>query len=118
MTLNRKPKVFPHIALNAQFISDQAGYRSAGVSNYAPVAPRQWGLHAEGATAHCFTASSTPTGLPAPGVHWHRRACCWSGRWRASAGNRGAPAASAQLQPDLIHGLMNVLPWRRGYPGS
>ena len=57
------------IALNAQLISAQEGYRSAGVSNYSRRLCRALGeLRAAEATPHDFTAFVHVNNLAAPGL--------------------------------------------------
>lgn len=105
------------IALDAQLIATQPGYRSAGVSTYSLQLLRALGtLRREGATAHGFTAyvndaalridgvelarTALPLDRPLPRILWEQTLLPWEARGAA-----------------LLHGLVNVLPLAARVPG-
>ncbi|MBP8292452.1 MAG: glycosyltransferase family 4 protein [Caldilineaceae bacterium] len=101
-----------HIALNAQLISAQESYRSAGVSNYSRQLCRSLGeLNAAGATAHEFVVLAHVDNLAAPGLavapapHLLERPLARI-VWEQTA----LPLLLARGGFDLVHGLVNMLP--------
>lgn len=108
-----------NICFNAHLISDQSGYRGAGVNNYGRQLLAALGQAAlAGATNHKFTAFvHTPT-LSLPGVELvvgssllERPAARIA--WEQTA----LPLALARRKADLVHGLVNVLPLGTRVPG-
>jgi glycosyltransferase involved in cell wall biosynthesis len=100
------------IALNAQLISAQETYRSAGVSNYSRQLCRGLGeLSAAGATAHEFVALAHVGALAAPGLavvpapHLLERPLA-----RIAWEQTVLPVLLARGRFDLVHGLVNMLP--------
>ncbi len=108
-----------NICLNAQLISDQAGYRGAGVNNYGRQLLAALGQAAlAGKTEHRFTAFVHTPALSAPGVHLvmgspllERPAARIA--WEQTV----LPLALAQRQAHVVHGLVNVLPLGTRVPG-
>lgn len=107
-----------HAVLNAQLLSDQAGYRSAGMSNYVrnllaalgPLAADDpaWRLTALThtpafrASGIAIRATSLPLERPAARIAWEQLAL---------------PRLLRKLDADLVHGLVNVLPLATTVPG-
>lgn len=107
-----------HVVLNAQLISAQQSYRSAGVSNYSrhllaalgPVATDDPSLrltaltHAPAFSVPGVTPYSTalPLDRPAARIAWEQLVL---------------PRLLHHLKADLVHGLVNVLPLASGVPG-
>ena len=101
-----------HICLNAQLISDQSGYRGAGVNNYARQLLAALGEAVQdGRTKHRFTAFVHTPNLLSPGVD-----LVVSGPLLERPAARIAweqtvlPPALARHRADAVHGLVNVLP--------
>jgi glycosyltransferase involved in cell wall biosynthesis len=108
-----------HVVINAQLLSTTQSYRSAGVSNYSRhllqhlgqavqlpgTAPRltafvnDRSFHADGVTVAC-----SPSVVQKPTVRIAWEQCV-------------LPLRLRQLQADLVHGLVNVLPLFTGVPG-
>ncbi|MFN8490359.1 MAG: glycosyltransferase family 1 protein [Caldilineaceae bacterium] len=108
-----------HIAINAQLLSDEATYRGAGVSNYSRHLLTHLGQCAvTKGTALRFTAfvntahfradgialvkTRLPLAQPLPRVVWEQSVL---------------PVKLHQMQADLVHGLVNVLPLATKIPG-
>lgn len=100
------------IALNAQLISAQAGYRGAGVSNYSRQLCRALGeLGRTGATRHDFAAFAHVDDLAAPGLHVHRSPRLLENPLARIAWEQTVlPGLLARGRFDLVHGLVNMLP--------
>ena len=107
------------IALNAQLLSDQEGYRGAGVSNYSRQLLRALGELVEaGATPHRFTAFVNARDFRADGISLTRTQFPLHRPLARIAWEQTALPLQLQRQPfDLIHGLMNVLPIATTTPG-
>jgi glycosyltransferase involved in cell wall biosynthesis len=101
-----------HICVNAQLISDQAGYRGAGVNNYGRQLLKALGSAAlAGKTEHRFTAFVHTPDLVIPGVELivgnpllERPAARIA--WEQTV----LPVALARRKAQVVHGLVNVLP--------
>lgn len=108
-----------NICLNAQLISDQSGYRGAGVNNYARQLLAALGEAVQnGSTAHRFTAFVHTPDLIIPGIELivsgpllERPAARIA--WEQTA----LPLALARHGADAVHGLVNVLPLATRTPG-
>jgi glycosyltransferase involved in cell wall biosynthesis len=108
-----------NICLNAQLISDQSGYRGAGVNNYSRQLLAALGQAAlDGRTEHRFTAFVHTPDLTVPGVDLlmgspllERPAARIV--WEQTV----LPAALARRKADVVHGLVNVLPLASRAPG-
>lgn len=108
-----------NIYLNAQLISDQEGYRSAGVSNYARQLLLALGqARAAGRIDHRLVAFVNARSLTVPGVELVRtrlpldRPLARIG-WEQTL----LPAQLLGQGPGLVHGLVNVLPLATRLPG-
>ncbi len=100
------------IVLNATLLDATATFRSAGVSQYmrrtlrglaraAAAQPAAWDLQ----------AFVTDPGDPVPGIRWRPVGAARHGRGpRVAWEQTGLPWALQRMQPDLFHGLVNVLP--------
>ena len=108
-----------HIAIDAQLLNTDRGYRSAGVSNYSRQLLAELGrLALAGPTAIDLTAYVSTPSFEAPGVqivytgrlfqHPAARAL-WEQMW--------LPRQVQADRADLVHGLVNVLPLATGTPG-
>lgn len=108
-----------HIALNAQLISGQAGYRGAGVNHYARQLAAALGrAAAAGETGHRFTAFVHTDGLALPGVELVMASPLLERPvarivWEQTL----LPLALAQREAQAVHGLVNVLPLATRLPG-
>lgn len=107
-----------HAVLNAQLLSDQAGYRSAGMSNYirnllaalGPLAADNpaWRLtaltHTPAFSAQgiAIRVAALPLERPAARIAWEQLVL---------------PRLLHKLDADLVHGLVNVLPLATAVPG-
>ncbi len=108
-----------HVALNAQLLSTQSTYRSAGVSNYCRHLVQTLGQVAmtQGSAPH-FTAFVNAADFTAPGVE-----LAVGPRLLAHPPVRIAweqlllPRELRRRQADLVHGLVNVLPLATSTPG-
>ena len=108
-----------NICLNAQLISDHAGYRGAGVNTYSRQLLAALGQAAlAGETDHRFTAFVHTPALNAPGVELvmgnrllERPAVRIA--WEQTA----LPFALARRRAAVVHGLVNVLPLGTRVPG-
>lgn len=106
-----------HVALDAQLIATDAGYRSAGVSAYSLNLLRALGrMRSTGATRHLFTAYVNARGFRTPGIDVVTSDLPLQRPlarilWEQTA----FPIAS--VYADVAHGLVNVLPLARSGPG-
>ena len=107
------------IAVNAQLISDQAGYRGAGVNNYGRQLLRALGQAAlAGQTEHKIKAFVHAPGLQIPGVELVRSRMPLERPearivWEQSL----LPGELARHNAQVVHGLVNVLPLATRVPG-
>lgn len=108
-----------NICVNAQLISDQAGYRGAGVNNYGRQLLQALGRAAlAGQTEHQFTAFVHAAGLHMPGVDLVRSRLPLERPEARIAWEQGVlPLELAQHKADIVHGLVNVLPLATRVPG-
>ncbi len=113
-----------NICLNAQLISDQAGYRAAGVSSYSRqllYALGQAALHEaaqNGQTGHRFTAFVHTPGLRVPGVTLvASRLPLEQPAARIVWEQSVLPLELARRRAQVVHGLVNVLPLATAVPG-
>ncbi len=107
------------IVLNATLLDASATFRSAGVNRYlrrtlrglaqaAAAQPAGWDLQA-------FVIAP---GAPVPGIEFLSVAAAPGGRGRRVVWEHtGLPLTLHRMQPDLFHGLVNVLPLRTPCPG-
>ncbi len=108
-----------HVGINAQLISSTSSYRSAGVSNYSRHLLAALGeLVQEGATDHRFTAFLHAEDVHAPGVELRLGSAqleqpAMRIAWEQSV----LPWKLKQIQADVVHGLVNILPLRTQKPG-
>ncbi len=108
-----------HIAINAQLLSDQASYRGAGVSNYSRHLLQHLGeLVGQHGTEHHFTAFVNTPAFRADGMaldvtHWPLQQPLARIAWEQLI----LPLKLRQMQADLVHGLVNVLPLTTNKPG-
>lgn len=107
------------IALNAQLVSAQESYRSAGVSNYSRQICSALGeLRTAGATPHDFAAFAHVDNLTAPGLKVVPTPAVLERPLARIAWEQTAlPAALARGRFDLVHGLVNMLPLATATPG-
>ncbi len=103
-----------NIALNAQLISPQAGYRGAGVNNYARRLLHALGDEAlAGRTDHRFLAFVHTPDLDLPGVKLVTTSLPLERPEARIAWEQALlPAELVRHQAGLVHGLVNVLPLR------
>ncbi len=108
-----------NVAINAQLISDQAGYRGAGVNNYGRQLLRALGQAAlVGQTEHQFTAFVHAAGLQAPGVALVRSRLPLERPEARIIWEQGVlPLELARRKAQVVHGLVNVLPLATPVPG-
>jgi glycosyltransferase involved in cell wall biosynthesis len=108
-----------NICLNAQLISGQAGYRGAGVNNYARQLLAALGdLAQQGQAPHHFTAFVHTESLHTAGVTLaHTRLPLERPAARIAWEQTLLPLELARRHANLIHGLVNVLPLATHVPG-
>jgi glycosyltransferase involved in cell wall biosynthesis len=108
-----------HVGINAQLISSASNYRSAGVSNYSRHLLAALGeLVQEGITSHHFTAFLHAEDVHAPGIELRRGNAQLEQPAMRIAWEQGVlPWKLKQIQADVVHGLVNVLPLRTQKPG-
>src|SRR5215213_11431622 len=108
-----------NVCLNAQLISNQSGYRGAGVNNYGRQLLWELGKAAfAGQTEHRFTAFVHAAKLQVPGVELvqsHLPLELPEARiaWEQSL----LPLELVRHRAHIVHGLVNVLPLATGVPG-
>lgn len=108
-----------HIAINAQLLSDQSSYRGAGVSNYSRHLLQSIGeLAGQSGTAQQYTAFIHTNNFCANGItlqvtRWPLARPLARIAWEQSL----LPLKLRQMQADLVHGLVNVLPLATKVPG-
>ena len=107
-----------HVVLNAQLISAQQSYRSAGMSNYSRSLLAALGPLAAADTRLRLTALTHTADMRVPGVDvratslpLHRPAA------RIAWEQLVLPRLLHSLDADLVHGLVNVLPLVSTVPG-
>jgi glycosyltransferase involved in cell wall biosynthesis len=108
-----------NVCVNAQLISDQAGYRGAGVNNYGRQLLRALGQAAlAGQTEHQVTAFVHAVGLQTPGVELVR-SCLPLERPEARIAweQTVLPLELVRYKAQVVHGLVNVLPLATRVPG-
>ncbi len=108
-----------NICVNAQLISDQSGYRGAGVNNYGRQLLRALGeaVLAE-QTEHVFTAFVHAADLHIPGVELVRsRLPLERPEARIAWEQSLLPVELARYKAQVVHGLVNVLPLAPRLPG-
>ena len=104
-----------HIAINAHLLNRKESYRGAGVSNYSLNLLTALGAEPGG---HRFTAFVNDPDFNVENVTFRR-----SGQFLAKPVARilweqtALPLALKQIEADLIHGLVNVLPLTTKLPG-
>ena len=114
----------PHVLINAQLLSTDANYRSAGVSQYSRNLVRELGVLADSEKSdYRLSAFTSAERFHVPGVQIYRDDLLPFRRgihnpierilWEQTRLNRHA----ANMHVDLIHGLVNVLPLRSPVPG-
>jgi len=107
-----------HVVLNAQLLSDQAGYRSAGMSNYTRSLLAALGPLAAGDPAWRLTALTHTPGFDVAGVAAHvTHRLLERPAARIAWEQIVLPQLLRQLNADLVHGLVNVLPLATSVPG-
>lgn len=111
------------VALNAQLISDQVGYRSAGVSTYSAELVRALGELAleerkRGSSPWEFSAYLHVNSFDAPGVRLIRSPrLLEQPTARILWEQTRLPLHLRRQRADLVHGLVNVLPLAAPCPG-
>jgi len=117
--INSQFSITMHIAINAQLLSDEATYRGAGVSNYSRHLLHQLGkLTVAQGTTDQYTAFVNTTSFQADGVGLVTTRLPLAQPlariiWEQSI----LPLRLRQIQADLVHGLVNVLPLTTKVPG-
>jgi glycosyltransferase involved in cell wall biosynthesis len=108
-----------NICVNAQLISDQSGYRGAGVNNYGRQLLRALGEAALAEqTEHVFTAFVHAARLHIPGVELVRsRLPLERPEARIAWEQSVLPVELARYKAQVVHGLVNVLPLAPRLPG-
>jgi glycosyltransferase involved in cell wall biosynthesis len=108
-----------NVCLNAQLISDQSGYRGAGVNNYGRQLLRALGKAAlVGQTQHRFTAFVHTAKLEAPGVELvQSRLPLERPEARIAWEQSVLPLELVRHKAQIVHGLVNALPLATGVPG-
>ncbi len=107
-----------HVVLNAQLISTERSYRSAGVSGYSRHLLRALGSIAAGDETLQLTALRTVPDLPEDGVHTHASPLpLYFPPARIAWEQLVLPGLLHHLHADLVHGLVNVLPLASNKPG-
>jgi glycosyltransferase involved in cell wall biosynthesis len=107
-----------HIAINAHLLSDHAGYRSAGVSNYSRHLLTALGQVAVASSDLRLTAFAHARSFAASGVtvRWGSPRLehpLWRIAWEQTA----LPWELIALRAHVVHGLVNVLPLTARCPG-
>ena len=108
-----------NVCVNAQLISDQAGYRGAGVNNYGRQLLRALGQAVlAGQTEHRVTAFVHAAEFQAPGVQLVRsRLPLERPQARIAWEQAVLPLELLRHKAQLVHGLVNVLPLASRVPG-
>jgi glycosyltransferase involved in cell wall biosynthesis len=108
-----------HIGLNAQLISDQAGYRGAGVNNYGRQLLAALGQAAlDRDTDHRFTAFVHTSGLNIAGINLAVGSPLLERPAARIAWEQAVlPFELAHRRAGAVHGLVNVLPLASRLPG-
>lgn len=108
-----------HIGINAQLLSTQSTYRSAGVSNYSAHLLRHLGVLAlHPGTDLSLTAFINAQGFKAPGVDLvASRLPLQRPQARILWEQSTLPVELRRRNVDLVHGLVNVLPLTAPTPG-
>ena len=108
-----------HIALNAQLLSAQSGYRNAGVSNYSRHLLLALGQLAQcKVTPHRLSAFVHTPAFAAPGVELRLSTPALERpALRIAWEQTVLPAQLQGMRADLVHGLVNVLPLATPVPG-
>ena len=107
-----------HVVLNAQLLSDQAGYRSAGMSNYTRSLLAALGPLVTGDPAWRLTALTHTPGFDVAGIAAHvTPRLLERPAMRIAWEQIVLPQLLRQLDADLVHGLVNVLPLATSVPG-
>ncbi len=104
-----------HVVLNAQLLSDQAGYRSAGMSNYTPQPARR--AQPRLGDRRGGSPRSTPAGFDVAGIAHVTPRLLERPAMRIAWEQIVLPQLLRQLGADLVHGLVNVLPLATSVPG-
>lgn len=106
-----------HAVLNAQLLSTAQNYRGAGVSNYSRHLLQALGRLTQGTTDQ-VTALISDTHFQAVGLHLQRTPAIVQHPLVRIAWEQAAlPVQLRQLRPDLVHGLVNILPLATHIPG-
>ncbi len=104
-----------HIAINAQLLNTEESYRGAGVSNYSQNLLAALGKEPGG---HRLTAFVSDPHFYTENVTLRRsRGFVANPLARIAWEQTALPLALKQLDADLIHGLVNVLPLATNLPG-
>lgn len=104
-----------HIAINAQLLNTEESYRGAGVSNYSQNLLTALGREPGG---HRFTGFVSDPHFHAKNVTLRcSRGFVANPLVRIAWEQTALPLALKQLDADLVHGLVNVLPLATGVPG-
>jgi glycosyltransferase involved in cell wall biosynthesis len=108
-----------NVCVNAQLISDQAGYRGAGVNNYGRQMLRALGQAALACqTAHQVTAFVHAIELNTPGIQLVRsRLPLERPEARIAWEQTVLPLELVRYKAQVVHGLVNVLPLATRVPG-
>ncbi len=108
-----------HVGINAQLLSTQSTYRSAGVSNYSAHLLRHLGVLAlHPGTDLLLTAFINAQGFKAPGVDLvASRLPLQRPQARILWEQSTLPVELRRRNVDLVHGLVNVLPLTAPMPG-
>ena len=104
-----------HIAINAQLLNTEESYRGAGVSNYSQNLLTGLGKEPGG---HRFTTFVSDPNFHAENVTLRRsRGFVAKPLARIAWEQTVLPLALKQMEADLVHGLVNVLPLATNLPG-
>jgi glycosyltransferase involved in cell wall biosynthesis len=107
-----------HIAINAQLLSGAQSYRGAGVSNYSRQLLHHLGKRTSAGTKYQLTAFVSTPEFTAPGVTlWQTPPIAQQPWLRIAWEQTRLPGLLRQMQADLVHGLVNVLPLTTRVPG-
>ncbi|MEM7126712.1 MAG: exopolysaccharide biosynthesis polyprenyl glycosylphosphotransferase [Chloroflexota bacterium] len=114
-----------HILLNAQLLSTDKSYRSAGVSQYSQSVLKQLGQLSSGSSpqAYRFSAFTSAQDFHTAGIEIYVddmlpfRQGVQTPLERILWEQVRLPQHALDLQADMIHGLVNVLPLRSKIPG-